>query len=505
MIGRTPRQPRLLDRYWSALRFGSGQPSQPPGLDPDLARMAEVLARESAQLEPGDAFLNDLRRQLASQATSGAGRGWTMPALDPRARPLPVPDDTEEHDMSRPSSTQLDEPIDIRPRIAREWLKLAAAVLVFVLIGTVLVLTFRDDDNDQVGVPPPVTPTVSPTPASTVPATTTTEAAVEPTSTIAATATATTPFVPTPFPAPPGPVAGEVAAYIPLAFEPADIARTADALWVSGLNSSVITRIDPRSGDVVATIDLGAVNPERSVTVAYLEPDIDGVWAYREPEQTLVKIDAASNQIVTSIQLPGDGDVPFDLTGYAITSDAIWASDFNGRVVRVDLESGTVVASIETVSPQRAFAAYEAIWVTNYDANTVTRIDPTTNQITAVIDVGGGPVGLAAGAGSIWVANRGGESISRIDPATNQVTATITVPLAGSAIQRVRPWVIDGSDDALWVTDENGGNALYRIDPVTNTVVGTLMTPAGNVVVGEDGIWVAVAPERVILRITPSP
>ncbi|HEX5167464.1 MAG TPA: hypothetical protein VFV93_18790, partial [Thermomicrobiales bacterium] len=95
MIGRTPRQPRLLDRYWSALRFGRGQPSPPPGLDPDLARMAEVLARESAQLEPGDAFLNDLRQRLASQATSRTGRGWATPALEPRSRSLPASDDAK--------------------------------------------------------------------------------------------------------------------------------------------------------------------------------------------------------------------------------------------------------------------------------------------------------------------------------------------------------------------------------------------------------------------------
>ena len=34
----------------------------------------------------------------------------------------------------------------------------------------------------------------------------------------------------------------------------------------------------------------------------------------------------------------------------------------------------------------------------------MSRIDPTTEQVTATINVGGRPEGLAAGAGAVWVA-----------------------------------------------------------------------------------------------------
>lgn len=65
------------------------------------------------------------------------------------------------------------------------------------------------------------------------------------------------------------------------------------------------------------------------------------------------------------------------------------------------------------------------MWVTNYNGNTVSRIDPRTNRVVARIAVGSEPGGLAAGAGAVWVANDLDASVMRIDPATNGVTNTI--------------------------------------------------------------------------------
>ena len=68
-----------------------------------------------------------------------------------------------------------------------------------------------------------------------------------------------------------------------------------------------------------------------------------------------------------------------------------------------------------------------ALWVTNYDEGTVSRIttaglgepaSPTT------IEVGDGPIDVAAGEDGIWVANQLGRSVTRIDPASGEVVAT---------------------------------------------------------------------------------
>src|SRR3954469_15089050 len=78
----------------------------------------------------------------------------------------------------------------------------------------------------------------------------------------------------------------------------------------------------------------------------------------------------------------------------------------------------------------RAFSLVDAagsIWVADFSAGTLDRINPATNRVVARVAVGGEPYGLTAGAGSVWVGNNALASVARIDTATNSVTATITV------------------------------------------------------------------------------
>ena len=60
----------------------------------------------------------------------------------------------------------------------------------------------------------------------------------------------------------------------------------------------------------------------------------------------------------------------------------------------------------------------------------VERIDPSTNAVVARISVGEG-YGIAAGEGAIWAANNDTNTLSRINPASNAVTATFPLPVTG--------------------------------------------------------------------------
>ena len=51
-------------------------------------------------------------------------------------------------------------------------------------------------------------------------------------------------------------------------------------------------------------------------------------------------------------------------------------------------------------------------------------------RVVATIHVGGQPTWLALGAGSIWVANYGAGTVDRIDPRSNRITAHIKTFLA---------------------------------------------------------------------------
>jgi YVTN family beta-propeller protein len=60
------------------------------------------------------------------------------------------------------------------------------------------------------------------------------------------------------------------------------------------------------------------------------------------------------------------------------------------------------------------------------------------------IQVGDGPVDVAAGAAGVWVANSRDGTVSRIDPHTNEVVATIRLGKSPQAI------AVGGG--AVWVT-----------------------------------------------------
>jgi YVTN family beta-propeller protein len=74
-------------------------------------------------------------------------------------------------------------------------------------------------------------------------------------------------------------------------------------------------------------------------------------------------------------------------------------------------------------------------------------------KITATIDTGSEPSGVAVGAGYVWVTNVGSDSVSQIDPATNEVVASFEV--------QGGPDDVAVADDSVWVTTERGG--LWRL------------------------------------------
>jgi YVTN family beta-propeller protein len=94
------------------------------------------------------------------------------------------------------------------------------------------------------------------------------------------------------------------------------------------------------------------------------------------------------------------------------------------------------------------------VWVANYQANTVSRVDPRTNEVVATIDDVGSGVGIAAGDGGIFVSDQH-HGVSRIDPATNAVTLVLAVP----------EWTygLAYGDDELWVTSVER-QRVYRLD-----------------------------------------
>ncbi len=76
--------------------------------------------------------------------------------------------------------------------------------------------------------------------------------------------------------------------------------------------------------------------------------------------------------------------------------------------------------------------AFDSFWVTNIGDDRLYRIDLTTRQVTAKIELGADPGTPVAGESSVWVVNSGEATVMEIDPASNNVVSEIQLPCGSS-------------------------------------------------------------------------
>ena len=179
-----------------------------------------------------------------------------------------------------------------------------------------------------------------------------------------------------------------------------------DSVWVSG-GTQTVARIDPESGETLATIHV----PARSMTSRQGRTRCG-------PRTGRTARSSRSTPKPTRSRPPTSWGPSAD--GFRIADDAIWvAADRTGEVFRVDPEDGSVVATIKVgTRPNWIALGEDAVWVENTGDGTVMKIDPATNEVVGTFDVGRAPVYMAVVDGRLWVANGGERSVSVLDEAT---------------------------------------------------------------------------------------
>jgi hypothetical protein len=147
-------------------------------------------------------------------------------------------------------------------------------------------------------------------------------------------------------------------------------------------------------------------------------------------------------------------------------------------------------------------------------ANTLVRIDPATNTLSSVVDVGQRPVATAVGGHRVWVYSREAGTVSEIDPATNRVRHT-TWPAQPLDIGSVAGPVLAADAAGAWIVGVNGGKSvltrIYEGGRGTREYSlerGSAALKVGPVAVavGEDAVWVLHRGTREmdLLRVDPA-
>jgi YVTN family beta-propeller protein len=215
--------------------------------------------------------------------------------------------------------------------------------------------------------------------------------------------------------------------------------------------------------------------------------DGTNIWVTNNGSGTVSKINPATNTVIATVTTPGPRP-----EGIAFDGTNIWVANSSlGTVSRINPTTNTVIDSI-TVGTSPEAIAFDGtnIWVTNHDSGSVTKIFASTSGNVGLvippvtITVGTHPFGIAFDGTNIWVANSGSASLSKINPTTNSV-ATTTLPIGdqptGLAFDGQDLWV------ALGVTE-----TVLRLDVTTGLQhqinVGVGFAPFGLAYDGSD-IW----------------
>src|SRR6266511_976826 len=175
------------------------------------------------------------------------------------------------------------------------------------------------------------------------------------------------------------------------------------------------------------------------------------------------------------------------------SSSALSAVDANSVGV-IDAKRNAITSQAPVgASPSRVAIGAGAVWVTNFEDRTVSRVDPDTHEVQQTIQVGSGPTGVAVGNSAVWVANNLDGTLSRIDPETN---AGVQLPVANGAS------AVAYGEGSLWVAN-SGEQTVSRIDPRSGMVKATIAVGASptGLAVGGGAAWVTSESTRSVLRI----
>jgi streptogramin lyase len=137
------------------------------------------------------------------------------------------------------------------------------------------------------------------------------------------------------------------------------------------------------------------------------------------------------------------------------------------------------------------------IW-TQQGSNEITLIDPATDEVVDLVDVGDANLcnGIGSSYGGVWTCRAG--DLVRVDPVSLEVVSVL--PLRKQAVQGH----LAGGFGRVWVLTSDG-STLVGVDPATDRVDQRFELPARctDVTLGADSLWLPCRIDDKVLEIDP--
>jgi len=280
-----------------------------------------------------------------------------------------------------------------------------------------------------------------------------------------------------------GPIGGPssqplIAAKVAVGNQPDGLIYAYGSLWVANFGDGSVSRVDPASRRVVATIAAGA----GAITVASVGSQI---WVANFEASSVTRIDPATNKVIATSPT---GTKPVAI---AVVGRVAWVfCQADGTAHLWDIASGRPEMTVSLgVHAGFVTVAGGLLWVPDFQGGTseVVAVDPVSRRIVKRVRVGAAPISVSFAAGSGWVSNTGDASVTRFDQTTGRTVATVAV--SGGSIGPLL-----ATPTAVWVS-VYGGAQLADIDPVTAHVTRTISVgdEPQNLAFVSGQLWVAEA------------
>jgi hypothetical protein len=217
---------------------------------------------------------------------------------------------------------------------------------------------------------------------------------------------------------------------------------------------------------------------------------------------TVSRIDPATNRLVGDpTPLPADG---WDL---AVGAGSVWATQFDGSLIRIDARTGRISARISALPIYFGSVVTVGggfVWTGNDDerneSGSVSKVDPATNRVVGNVTGLGSPQSIAFGQGAVWVADHAGWLV-KIDPVSLEVVARRRLDFG--------PHGVVVADDAVYVADAHGKRLLEadaetaRIRRIVDLPLGPIYpaTGAGSLWSSSAAVWERDASDDRVVRL----
>jgi YVTN family beta-propeller protein len=170
------------------------------------------------------------------------------------------------------------------------------------------------------------------------------------------------------------------------------VAGRGKQLWVANWDATVV-RIDPRTRKALRKVDDGG-GFEPGVAIGS-----DGsIWVGTDTDNAVRRFDPRGALIAT---IPvGTGP-----TNLVVGAGAVWvANRLEDTVTRIDPATNSVDTNIRVGDhPLGIAVAHGAVWVANSRDGTIQKIDPAKNRVVRTLEVGNAPTGITFNHGLLWV------------------------------------------------------------------------------------------------------